>query len=138
MTTEIIDIFGVKFIGPDMPVMTSEDGAVTIMKNDAGEFVSFSFVNVSFNNFLEFLSNFNIEILGLTNNSPTSLHYDFTKIFTASLERLYFQIENSDGVDFSENATNLKNLSELSIRNAFPLNMPSSHNFPNLIKLRIL
>jgi hypothetical protein len=137
MTSENINIYGVKFTGPEMPVMASEDGRVMIMKNDAGKFVSFSFSNSSLGEYAKFLSNFNIEILGLTNHSLIPLRHDFSKISIDSLEKIFFELSPSDTIIFSQGKQIFKKLKEISIRGSFPLQMPLADSFPKLIKLTI-
>ena len=136
MSLEIINIFGVDFSGPEEAVMSSSNGEIIIMKDDSGNFTSFSIVNSPIEKYVDFLLNFDVKILSISNNSAEAINFDFSSVKISSIERLYVNLQNSDLLIFPGNCA-FAHLREISIRDGFPAGLPSSENFPCLRRVTV-
>lgn len=134
MSSEKMEIFGVEFLGPESPVMVSANGEITAMKDDSGKFTSFSIMNASLEGYVGFLSNFEIKILSISNNSGKPMVFDFGKIKLNSIERLFLNLQRTDALKFQGDEI-FENLAEITVRDNFPSGLPSDEKLPCLKKI---
>ena len=107
MTSNIVNLHGVEFNGPDSPVMSSTDGSIVIMKDLSGEFTSFSVINKNLEDVSSFLNNFNIKMLAIENLSPEKIICDLNSISNISnLEKLFLELGAQDTLVNSEKLIN--------------------------------
>ncbi|WP_152601927.1 hypothetical protein [Burkholderia paludis] len=136
MSSENVKLFGTDFLGPDGPVMVSENGEITIAKDELGEFVSFSIMNSPIDDYVDFLSNFKIKILSISHNSSDSIIFDFGRVEVKFIERLYLNLQRGDVLKFPSDLV-FENLREISVRDGFPEGLPLSDKLPFLKKIAV-
>ena len=138
MTSNIVNLHGVEFNGPDSPVMSSTDGSIVIMKDLSGEFTSFSVINKNLEDVSSFLNNFNIKMLAIENLSPEKIICDLNSISNISnLEKLFLELGAQDTLVNSEKLMDADGLTELSIKGEFPNDFIQPSLLKNLCKLTI-